>query len=119
MHLGTVAVVAATQLALTIRMSLIAVVLFSMAYWLAREALRVLPNAWRILEIDARSVRVECRNGAVISGQIQSDSLIFPLCIVLRIRPQERLLSGATVLFRDALNPDEYRRLCVRLNMNR
>jgi hypothetical protein len=119
MHLGTVAVVSATQLALTIRMLLIAVILFSMAYWLAREALRVLPNSWRILEIDAKSVRVECMNGAVISGQIQSGSLIFPLCIVLCIRPQEHLLSGSTVLFRDALNPDEYRRLCVQMNMNR
>jgi hypothetical protein len=118
-HLFTALIAWNMQLELWVRMSLIATILFSVLYLLAREVFRRLPSSWLAFSVDGSTIQAAKRNGQSVQGQLMRGSVIFPFCLLMRIKPEGKERAQALVVFLDALNPDEYRRLCVQLNQHR
>ncbi|MDD2685527.1 MAG: hypothetical protein PHY62_05165 [Gallionella sp.] len=100
-------------------MSLVVVILFSVLYLLVREVFRRLPSSWLTFSVDGSTIQAAKRNGQFVQGQLMPGSVIFPFCLLLRIKSEGRGHVQTLVVFSDALNPDEYRRLCVQLNQHR
>lgn len=102
-------------LMLPIRLALFMSVLASLSFHLARDAFLMLPTSWRRLSLQDGVATILMRNGPVLSGQVARDSVVTPLFVILRIKPDGKRWSIARVIFPDAMEQDAFRELCVRL----
>jgi hypothetical protein len=113
MHLF--AAFAAGTAPILISVGLILVVLASLSFHLARDALLLLPSSWRSLAVTEGQVAVVTRDGTELAGPVAGSSVVTPFFVVLRFRPEGGRRSVARAIFPDALENDAYRELCVRL----
>lgn len=92
-------------------------ILLSLSWHLARDALLLLPVSWRSLSIESGEAVVVVRDASVLSGRVARSSVVSPYFIVLRISLPEKRMPVARVIFPDALEDEAYRELCVRLKL--
>lgn len=114
-HAIVAIVVYATTMPLAARLAVILLVFLSLLYYLARDALLLLPDSWCDIALNQDSVSVVPRNSSGFSGQVASKTIVSPHFIVLRIKPDNYFLPVSRVIFPDALGTDAFRDLCVHL----
>lgn len=118
-HALIVIVVYLTAVPPAVRLALLAAILLSLPYYLARDALLLLPGSWRTISLDQDSVSVTTRDGTTFSGKITGGTAITPYFAVLRIRLEGHYFQVSRTIFPDMLGTDEFRDLRVRLRFSR
>lgn len=108
-----------TAIPLVARLAMLVPVLLSLFYYLARDALLLLPDSWSEISFDQGRVSVGCRGGSGFSGQLANDTTVSPYFIILCVRPDERRWPVYRPIFPDALDMDEFRELRVRLRFSK
>lgn len=114
-HALAAIVVYATALPPGARTALLATILLSLSYHLARDALLLLPGSWREISFDQDRISAVTRNGSSFSGRVTGKTAVTPYFIVLRVRPEGHRLPVSRTIFPDMLGADEFRELRVRL----
>jgi len=117
-HLIAALAMYATPLPLPVKLAISLLVLVSLMYHMARDALLLLPASWRHLSVADGGATVVARDGSELTGQVSGGSVVTPWFVILRIRPDGRRRSVARAIFLDALENDAYRELCVRLKFS-
>ncbi|MBI5625857.1 MAG: hypothetical protein HY935_01450 [Nitrosomonadales bacterium] len=108
-------VVYATVMPLPAKLVMLILVLLSLLYYLARDALLLFPGSWREISFDQGSVLVVTRDGSGFSGQIISSTAVSPYLAVLRVILQGRRFPVSRIIFPDALETGAFRELSVYL----
>ncbi|HXU93828.1 MAG TPA: protein YgfX [Gallionella sp.] len=114
-HLLVAGVVFLTALPVATMLTIFLLIVLSLVYYLARDALLLLPNSWREIALSPEEVSVVLRNGSGFTGQVSGETFISPHFIVLGVRVEDRRLPFFRVIFPDALGRDRFREVCVRL----
>ena len=114
-HALAATAVYATAMPPPVRLAILALVLLSLSYYLARDALLLFPGSWREISLDRDCLSVVARDGSVFSGKIEGKTTVNPHFVVLRVRPDARRLPVFRTIFPDALGAEEFRELRVRL----
>lgn len=89
----------------------------SLFYYLARDALMLLPDSWCEVTLDQGAVTCITRDGEKLVGLVENRTIVSSYLIVLRVRPKGHWLTISRVIFPDAMNSESYRKLCVRLRL--
>lgn len=118
-HALIVIVVCLTAVPPPVRLALLVAILLSLSYYLARDALLLLPGSWRKISLDQDSVSVTTRDCSTLSGKITGRTAVTPYFAVLRLRPEGRHFQISRTIFPDMLGMDEFRDLRVRLRFSR
>lgn len=87
----------------------------SLVYYLARDALLLLPHSWKEVSVAPAGASVVVRNGSHFSGTVAGKTFVCPYFVVLGICPEGRRVPVFRVVFPDAIGQDAFRDLCVRL----
>ena len=114
-HLAAASVVVATAIALPAKLLLLLLIAFSLAYYLLRDGLLLLPDSWHEISLNQKEVSVVTRSGPGLLGQVANQTVVSPYFVVLRVRPQGRHKPVFRVLFPDSMRPGAFRELCVHL----
>jgi hypothetical protein len=114
-HAMAASVIFATAMPLTARLAMSMLVLLSLLYHLARDALLLSADSWREFSFDQGLVSIVTRDGSGYSGQLTNKTTVSTYFAVLSIRREGRSLPVFRVVFPDALDTGEFRELCVRL----
>lgn len=101
------------------RMVLLVTILLSLSYYLARDALLLLPGSWREISLDQDSVSVTTRDGSTFSGKVAGRTAVTSYFAVLCVRPEGRYFQVFRTIFPDMLGTEEFRDLRVRLRFAR
>lgn len=103
----------AAVMPLPARLAMIMLVLLSLSYYLARDALLLFPYSWREFSFDRGYVSVVTRDGSGYSGQLTGQTTINSYFAVLSVKLEGRRLPNFRIIFPDALGAGEFRELCV------
>lgn len=114
-HAIVATAVYANAMPLAARLVISLLIFMSLLYYLARDALLLLPDSWCDIALSQDSVSVISRSGSELSGQVANKTIVSPHFVVLRIKSDNHLLPVSRVIFPDALGTDAFRDLCVRL----
>ena len=114
-HAMVAIVVSVTVMPLAARLAILLLILLSLIYYLARDALLLFPGSWREILFDQGRVSVVTRDGSGFSGQVAGKTTVSPYFIVLRVRLEGRRLPVFRTIFPDALDAGEFRELSVYL----
>lgn len=117
-HAMVALVVYATLMPSAVKLAMLILILLSLFYYLARDALLLFPDSWREISFDQGSVSVVTHGGSGFSGQIISSTTVNPYFTVLRVMLQGHLLPVSRTIFPDSLDTGEYRELCVHLRFS-
>lgn len=117
-HAAAGIVVCLTTMPTPARLALLVAILLSLSYYLARDALLLLPDSWCKISLDQDSVSVTTRDGTAFFGEISGRTAVTPYFAVLSVRPEGRYLRVSRVIFPDAMGADEFRELRVRLRFS-
>lgn len=117
-HAMVASVVYATLMPPVVKLAMLTWILFSLFFYLARDALLLLPGSWRDISIDQGSVSVVTHGGSDLSGQIIGSTIVSPYFAVVRVMLQGHRLPVSRAIFPDSLDTGEYRELCVRLRFS-
>ncbi len=117
-HVLAAAVVAATAMPWHAKPAILMLILLSLIYYLARDALMLLSRSWREISFDSIGASVVTRGGSAFSGDVASKTLVSPYFVVLRISSGEHRLPVSRAIFPDMLGSDEFRETCVRLKFS-
>ncbi|HYR05394.1 MAG TPA: protein YgfX [Gallionella sp.] len=96
-------------------LAMFVLVLLSLFYHLARDALLLFPDSWQEISFDQGCMSVVTRGGSDFSGRIASKTAVNPYFVVLHVRPDGHCLQVSRAIFQDMLGADEFRELRVRL----
>ncbi|MBI5430063.1 MAG: hypothetical protein HY938_06340 [Nitrosomonadales bacterium] len=107
--------VSATAIPVVVKAAVLALILASLLYHLARDSWRLLPDSWAGITLDGGGVSITTRDGRHFAGQVEKMTVVCPCFVVLRITPDGHRRAVSRAVFPDALNGDEFRELCVRL----
>lgn len=113
-HAAVAAVVFVTQIPLAARMAVMLLILMSLLYYLARDALLLLPDSWHEISLDQGLVSLTTLDGSEFYGHAGSTA-VNPYFVVLSVILDGRRQPVFLTIFPDALECDEFRELCVRL----
>ena len=117
-HAMVATVVYATMLPLAARLAMLMLILLSLFYYLARDALLFFPDSWREISFDQGRVSVVTRDGSGFFGQVSNKTAVSPYFVVLRVRLEGHRLPVFRTIFPDALDTGAFRELCVRLRFS-
>lgn len=116
--LGSAVVLMLLPLPPWIGFALWAVLLLATCQHVARDVLRVLPDAVVLLEVDADGcLRVVCRNGEVLAAEVLGDSVVGAWLTILNLKVAGR--RRTVLLAGDGVAVEDYRRLRVWLRWGR
>ena len=115
LHMIAAIVVYATAMPLSAKLAILLLISLSLFYYLARDVLLLFPDSWREISLDQEGVSVTVRDGSRFLGQVANQTVVSPYLIVLCVRLEGHRLLVCRVIFPDALNPGEFRELCVHL----
>ncbi|HEU0282953.1 MAG TPA: protein YgfX [Gallionella sp.] len=104
-----------TVMPLAARLVMLMLILLSLFYYQARDALLLLPDSWCGISFDQGSVSVVTRGGSCFSGRIANNTTVSPYFAVLCVRPEGHRLPVFRAIFPDALDTGEFRELSVYL----
>lgn len=118
--LSTVSIIACAILlslpvSLIIKLVIIALIIASGTFFILRDVLLLLPNSWRILEVDSKGeLTLSNKRGQQFQLTPASNSFIHAACSVLNFeREGFKLALPQVILLPSASNADELRRLRV------
>jgi hypothetical protein len=114
-HAAAAFAVYATDLPSRAQSAILIPILLSLLYYLARDALLLLPGSWREILPEREHLSILMQNGSKLAGQATDRTFVSPHFVVLHIRPEGTRRTCARVLFRDALGQEAFRALCVHL----
>ena len=114
-HLLAVGSVWLSNVALWIRLVLSVPVLLSLFYHLSRHALMRSKSSWLSFSLDQKCAHFSTIGGSEFNGEIMHRTVVTPYCVVLCVRPEGGKPPVTQVIFRDALQDEAFRELCVRL----
>jgi hypothetical protein len=115
LHLLAVCAVFMAALSWPARMAIFLLIFLSLAYYLARDVLLLLPHSWRELSLDTGSVSVVRQDGSRLEGMVAGGSLVCAYFIALGVRSDTRGVPVFRVIFPDAVGQERFRELCVRI----
>lgn len=114
-HAIAATAVYATAMLLPAKLAIFALILLSLFYYLARDALLLFPGSWREVLLEHDGISVIARDGSRLTGQATGRTFVSPYFVVLHIRQQENGRTVSRVIFPDAPGKEAYRELSVRL----
>jgi len=100
---------------LTVRLAVFLLIGSSLIYHVARDALLLLPDSWGDVTHAAGGLSIATREGKVFFGRLENRIMVSPYFIVLRVKIEGRHLPVSRVIFPDAMEAGEFRKLCVQL----
>ncbi len=103
------------MLPLVIRLALLLLIALSLRHYLLRDALLWAADSWRDLTLEHDRASVTCRDGSRFYGQVADETVVSPYFVLLSLRVEGRRSPVARVIFPDAMQADEFRRLRIRL----
>jgi hypothetical protein len=110
----SILVITCMPLFLWLKTLLILLVIFSSAFYIARDALGLLPWSWVALEIDSQDkLQLTAQNGVQQTVTVLPESLVASYLIVLQVKIEQRFLRKSLILLPDSANSDDLRRLRV------
>lgn len=112
-HLLVITSICLTDLVFWARASLVLLIVASLIHQLYLH-LRA-RQCWRSFTLDRWRVVVNTSGGDELSGELTQQTLVTPYCVVLCARLAGDRLPVCQVIFRDAMQTDEFRDLRVRL----
>jgi Membrane-bound toxin component of toxin-antitoxin system len=115
LHLLAASVVVATVIALPVKLLMLLLTVLSLAYYLLRDVLLLLPVSWLWISLSQHEVSVVTRKGAGFQGQVAARTVVSPYFVVLRVLPQGCHRPVFRVFFPDSMRPGAFRELCVHL----
>ena len=115
LHAIAAFVIFATAMPTIARLGVLMLILPSLFYYLARDALLFFPDSWREILFDQGRVSAVTLNGSGFCGKISGKTVVNPYFVVLCIRLEGRRLPVFRTIFPDALGTDAFRKLCVLL----
>ena len=115
LHMLTATVVFMTAMPLLVKLVIFLLIALSLIYYLARDALLLLPGSWREISLSQDGVSVIARDGSGFFGQVTNNTVVSPYFVVLCVRLEGHRLLTSRVVFPDALDPGVFREFCVRL----
>lgn len=117
-HLLSALAVYAALIPFSLRLAILFLLLLSLTFHLARDALLLLPASWRRLSIGAGEATIITGGGFELTGQLAGGCVVTPWFVILRIKPDGKYWPVARAIFSDALENDAFRELCVRLKFS-
>lgn len=111
-HCAVLAVLAAI-LPLWAALAAGALLLFSLSYYLGRDAWLRLPSSCAGLVLDGDGVILHRRDGVKLPGKILHDSLVTPALTVLNVLPHGARFARGVVILPDSLEAESFRQLRV------
>jgi len=118
MHAAAAVAVYLTVIPLPVRLAFFLLIAFSLAYHLAHDVLLFLSDSWCDVALDAGGLSIVTRDGKSLFGQLGNRIIVSPYFIVLRVRLEGRRWSVTRVIFPDAMDAGEFRKLCVQLKFS-
>lgn len=115
LHMMAALVVIVTALPWPARLAMLLLIILSLAYYLARDVLLLLPDSWRDISLDQKNVSIATRDGTVFMGQVSNKTFVSPYFVVLCVKPEENRLLVSRVIFPDAISAGAFREMCVHL----
>ncbi len=112
-HLGALLIVLMTPLLQPVRITIVAVILASLAHICWHHFLRNSRHAVLSLKITRDGLQVETRSGGWLRAEILGSSFVTPWLTVLNLRFPHCRLPVNVVLLPDMLGPDDFRRVRV------
>jgi hypothetical protein len=99
----------------TTKLLIIALILFSSAYFILRDALLLLPWSWKVVDVDSNGeLTVSNKRGQQFQPALASNSFIHAACTILNFkRTGFNFALPAVILLPSAENTDELRKLRV------
>jgi hypothetical protein len=114
------AIILLQPIALAIKLVIIALILLSSAYFMARDALLLLPWSWQMLGVDTKGeLRITNRRGQQFQPALAPSSFIHAACTIVNFKKNGFKLAllpvifGPVILMASAENENELRRLRV------
>lgn len=89
------------------------VMIVNLIYLLLRDVWGGLPSAWRTIELVDGNAKLTSRKGTVCTGRLLPSTLIYPLCLILRVQCDNGSAGVSVVLFRDAIGANDFRKLAI------
>lgn len=114
-HAMVASVIYATVMPLAAKLSMSMLILLSLLYYLARDALLLLPDSWSEFTFDQGRVSVITRDGSGFSGGFAGRTIVSSYVAVLSFRREGRRKAVSRAILPDALDTGEFRKLCVHL----
>lgn len=114
-HLLALGSVWLSNIAIWICCALSVLILLSLFYHLSRHVLLRSKSSWLSFSLDQKYAHIHTIGGVELDGEIVYRTVVTPHCIVLCVRPEGKKLPVTQVIFRDALQDETFRELCVRL----
>jgi hypothetical protein len=115
LHLAAASVVVATVIPVPAKLLLLLLTVFSLAYYLLRDVLLLLPGSWHEISLNQHEVSVVTRNGSGFFGQVANQTVVSPYFVVFRVLPQGYHRPVFRIIFPDSTRPGAFRELCVHL----
>lgn len=115
LHMAAAAVVYATAIPWLAKLAMFMLIILSLTYYLARDALLLLGDSWRDISVDQKDVSVVTRDGNSFLGQVADKSFVSPYFVVLCLKLEGRSRLVSKVIFPDAISAGTFRELCVYL----
>lgn len=115
LHLAVAAVVYSTAMPLPAKLALCILVFLDLSYYLARDALLLLPGSWREISLDHEGVSIVAGDGNRLLGRVAHKTFVSPYFVLLCVKLEGHRLLVSRVLFPDALGTGAFRELCVHL----
>ncbi|MGB9093008.1 MAG: protein YgfX [Gallionella sp.] len=115
LHLAAASVVVATVIQVPAGLLLLLLVILSLAYYLLRDVLMLLPGSWQEISLNQHEVSVVTRSGPGFLGQVANQTVVSPYFVVFRVLPAGRHRPVSRVIFPDSMRPGAFRELCVHL----
>ncbi len=97
------------------KIALAVLLVFSLVYYLRRDALLLLPASQVAIRLDGDHVVLSSLSGKQLSGQILRNSVVTPALTILNILPQGKHRSRSVVIFPDSMDKERFRELRVLL----
>jgi hypothetical protein len=119
LHLGSVLVAYLSNIHWLVKWALFALIAASLLYYWMRDVSLRLPFSWRGILLNGNDVAVLTQANSKLTGMLSGTSLVFSYFVVLRVKLDGHYFSTSRVVFRDALNLETFRQLCVYLKYSR
>jgi hypothetical protein len=119
LHLGSAMVVTMTSLAWTVKWILFVLIALSLLNYLLRDVWLRFAHSWREITLRQDNVSIGLQGGLISEGQLRNTSVVFSYFVILLVNLDGHRFNVARVIFRDALQPEAFRELCVYLKYSR
>jgi hypothetical protein len=77
------------------------------------------PSSWREIRLNQSDVSIIAHNGSILVGLLANTSMVLPCFVILAVKLEGRYLTRYRFIFRDALQPEIFRQLCVCLKFSK